>query len=187
MIILIEGFDCTGKTTLSNNLLKILKFDYLKAKGPYNTEEALKFVADNLRKYSYKSKTQGVYSNLIWERCPIISHLAYSPIIDKKEVENKILQKFKHYQSIFKELETVVVFCKASPEVVKKRLEQDKESLRYLKMEDIGPMLKKYEEIIWSDYMKLPIIESDTTFLKEEDIVCQVVRDILKKWNEEYN
>ena len=187
MIILIEGFDCTGKTTLSKNLLKIFKFDYLKAKGPYNTEEALNFVADNLRKYCYKSKTQGVYSNLIWERCPIISHLAYSPTIDKKEVESGVIKKFEHYQSIFKELETVIVFCNASPRIVKKRLEQDKKSLRYLKIEDVEPVLKKYKEIIYSDYIKLPVVEEDTSFSEEEDTVCQAVRDILRKWNEEYN
>jgi len=186
VIILIEGMDCTGKTTLSKNLLRVLNFEYLKGKGPFNSEKAVDFMKSSLVYCDKESRKKGVYFNLIWERCPIISHLVYSPIVDRVKVEEKIVSKFKRYQSLLISMETIIVYCKASPETVKKRLKEDSVSIGYLKDSKTELLLEKYDEIINSDYNTIPTITLNSSIFNEKEMACETLRQLIKVFGNNY-
>lgn len=104
MLIVIEGLDNTGKTTLSNFISETFKFEYLHSNRKKTKTEMLEYVYD----LSEISNSR----NIVMDRFPLVSEFVYGPI-----VRNQLLLSIKDFFEAWKHILVnmpFIIFCEVS-------------------------------------------------------------------------
>jgi len=153
MILIIEGVDKNGKTTLANRLVQEYGAEYVKfgqpTKPPF--QEYSEFIAS-----VDPSKTY------VLDRF-FIGELVYGPIYRGKS--GITLGQLKDLERVLldKVAETVIVYCKTNIEQVRTNFEAEHEE--FAKASDIAALRKKYHDILKKQV--LPVYGFD--YLKDMD------------------
>jgi cellulose biosynthesis protein BcsQ len=101
MLIIIEGMDNTGKSTLAKQLAEDLQIDLRHSKGKDID------MSDNLLDIYWDSKK----GHLITDRINLISEVVYGPILRN---QNKLEKTKKIWWEIYDSLEIVIIYCRPS-------------------------------------------------------------------------
>lgn len=165
-MIILEGIDGTGKTTVA---------DYLNQNG-YSTyhfayDEKNKNIVD---KYIdlLNRKTQ----NMVLDRC-FISELVYGPVLrkscklNKEQLENILLK--------YKQVNPTVLYFKANKEDILQRRSKDKDDYQMLKS-NYNELNNRYEKVIKVISRYLNVIEINTS----EHSIDEVLSIVEEKVNE---
>jgi len=133
MIIILEGCDKTGKTTLANKLFERTDFKMYKSSQP--------------KKPPYEEYMEML--DIIGKEDAIIDRfhlgeMVYGPIYRGKSNLTNI--QFKYIEDRLKKLKTVVIYCSDDSTKIAKRFKKDKEE--FTKEQDIVDILLRYYEII---------------------------------------
>ena len=147
MLIIIEGVDKTGKTTLANHLMKSLPKTFMIKVGdlPKNDSYADRHkIQDYYRTISASAKLYFKDYILIQDRS-IFSEIAYSFKRGYNALEDKDTETtFQDLISLNKINKVIVIYCKTDIEEIKKKFIEDGED--YAKPEEIETILANYEE-----------------------------------------
>lgn len=172
MLIIIEGLDKTGKTTLANYLLKNLPNAYLLKNGARpkdGTEEERQKIKDAY--FDIMQAYSLVFRNkvLILDRF-LVSEFVYSLKRGYDATKDEDLLAIKHELEEM-EREVVLIYCSTDPILIERSFIEDKED--YAKIGDIVPLMNKYEKEITSikGIVKLPY---DYTRTSLEQVARQV-------------
>lgn len=116
MVVIVEGLDGTGKTTLTKRFADKYKFDYVKGSYTNSDDEKLE------RLKTLLSQIFDVKKNYIYDRCTIIDDFVYN-FLDKKE------PRFKEYIDIIK---SILNHCK----IIHLIIEEKERNKRFLNRGD---------------------------------------------------
>jgi len=143
MLIIIEGVDKCGKTTLGNYLLKALPNAYMlkngtkPADGSYTERQKIKEAYEKMASvYSYGFKD----SILIIDRY-LISEYVYCIKRGYNAEKDRELQETKELIESFGDV--VLIYCKTDQEAIEKKFIQDEEE--YAKIDEIKTLCNRYD------------------------------------------
>ena len=171
MIILLEGPDKCGKSTLAKNLSSLLDMPVKKHSETGSAYEAVGRAVEVLDSYNGK--------NEIWDRFYYPSDLIYGKIAGGYEI-SKALRGF--YQSWVKGrldfYDTVVVYCYAPIEKMITRLNAEPD--HYVNEQQLREVKDEYDEMLLSASFSLPVIRLNSDLLNEEEMVIEFYNQLLK-------
>lgn len=135
-MIVVEGMDNTGKTTLVNKLAEEFDLKVVKSPGPVDQglENSLKWMQETLENKDLQ---------VIYDRYPLISERIYGPIIRKKDILapywDKLVRKFLLR-------EPLLIYCR--PPI--------KDILNFGEREQMEGVIERAEELaeLYDEYMK---------------------------------
>ena len=164
MIVLIEGPDGAGKTTLCNELMRLDKFYYLHLNKVDNIEEFYKNLIKDIKRF----KKHNI--NLIIDRA-YISNIVYSKVYGGERLKGDTILKIKKYID-------KTIICLPSN---KKKYLEEFEELKKVRKEEYGDMEKIYDG--FSNYLKdnKDIIKHDRLKTEIKDLKEILKREVLLK------
>lgn len=133
-MIVVEGVDNTGKTTLAKFLAEQLGFVYMHNPGPPNEQtqpEWVLFIEDSLLDVE----------NRVYDRHPIISEAVYGPILRDKDT-----LKGTGYIVRLVELNPIIIYCRPPASVIENTI-LDREQLEGV-ADNLGVLLDVYDDYI---------------------------------------
>ncbi len=173
MILLIEGVDCTGKTTLVNKLKEDVCSNFQLHKSTnHSTPEEIK----------EKTSTQlfNLKGNWIFDRHTFISALIYGVVINGYTWDQVNFKWFvTTVQKELNKLKTFFIYCTASTEAIKRRLISSDQGSYIIKPEDVD-LLKDNYELFIEEHLFLPTITLNSEELTLDQMHIQTVKFILK-------
>ena len=144
-IIIVDGIDCSGKTTLTQYLLKNLpKSLYLKSgmngNNIKNRIEMFDYYFDLINLLRVYSKNY----NIIVDRC-YMSEFSYD---FKRKKNNKGLKDYKYsnfqeFEKLLKNLNTKYIYCFTSLKEIEKKLKEKNDD--YCNLKDIKTLIKNFD------------------------------------------
>lgn len=180
MMIIVEGLDKCGKTTLVNYLLKNLDDTYLMKNGfkpkSDNREDREKIL------YIYEKLLINYVSNfkddiLIMDRY-FVSELVYGIKRGYNALETKGMKYF--INTVQKRKDIILIYCRTDYENIKKKFIENKEE--YVEISEIKRLDKLYQKVISKlNLIKLPY---DYTMTKPEIVVNKIKRLIEEQNND---
>lgn len=139
-MIILEGIDKTGKTTLANYLSKELGFPIIKFSEPKKGEDPY---------YEYCKFLANTDLNCILDRY-YLSELVYGRIKRGKSEIDKVKQKI--LELALQKCNVMAVYCQNDMAFIKNKFTEDKET--YTKVEEIKPILNGYTKEIDKSLLK---------------------------------
>lgn len=134
-MIILEGIDKTGKTTLANKLRDEYGYEIVKTSQPKKKEHPY---VEYVRKILSIRTSRVVFDRLH------LGELVYGPVKRGKSlIDEKMLFNINSLLSLHG---ATIIYCHDKPEIIKERFSQEKED--YLQETDIETILKRYEEVI---------------------------------------
>ncbi len=100
-MIIVEGPDNSGKTTLCEGLANTLEIKVKHSGGPCKEESDFR---NRMAKIM-------IDSNVIYDRVPAISEVIYQPVV-RAETDNWIFPIFKEYINRLLELDPILIYCR---------------------------------------------------------------------------
>lgn len=156
-LLIIEGCDCSGKTSL---------IDILKEKTGARVLRGSDFkIAENGSDGMFKYMMDTVSKNefVILDRS-FISNLVYAPLFDKNILMDchvdALINKIKN--------KSFTIYLRGNEELIKYRLE--KRGDEYISSKDIGNILQRYEDVTTRLKEKIEIIDFEISEYSSEDI-----------------
>ena len=134
MILILEGCDKTGKSTLAAKLSKELGFPILKTSAPKKGE-------DPYREYVTKILTSN--ENIIFDRFHL-GELVYGPIYRKKSQLDQA--QFRSLELLLKARDARIIYCEAPKEFILQKFKEDNET--FAQPSDIQLILDTYKSIL---------------------------------------
>lgn len=152
-LLVVEGADCMGKTTLVGQLQEALKWPTLHTGGP-KTDEQLE---ESMR------RVEAISSSYIIDRLPVLSEICYRPITRGVVVPEDLQLQFLDRVS---ELDPVVVVCRTQiiPNIVAE--ERPHKSLEYwAKVKEGYPgIVARYDTLVdWLRHARVNVFVYDWT------------------------
>jgi thymidylate kinase len=163
MLIIIEGVDKTGKTTLTEYLLKklpkayMIKYGDRPKDGSYLEREKVRLAHwKMLDVYNYSFKDCVLILDRFFPSEIVYSHKrGYDASKDKEYIEMKNL--------IEKAGDVIFIHCKTDPEQIAKKFLEDGED--YAKVDEIKQLISRYDEYLGSiNSIKIPYDYQKTEF-----------------------
>lgn len=152
-LLVVEGADCMGKTTLITQLQQSLKWPSLHTGGP-KTDEQLE---EAMR------EVESINSSYIIDRLPLLSEIAYRPITRDGEIVP--IETQWQWINRVAELDPVLVVCRRTelPEVV--AVERPHKPLDYWKKVQAGypDIVYRYDFLIRNLEARVPLFVYDWT------------------------
>lgn len=177
MMVIVEGLDKCGKTTLVNYLIKNLDNAFVMKNGfrpnSNNTEEREKIL------YIYEKLFINYMLNfkndvLIMDRY-FISELVYGTKRGYNALETKGMKYFLNM--VQKRKDIILIYCRTDYDNIKKKFIEDREE--YVEIKEIKKLDKLYQKVISKlNLIKLPY---DYTITKPETVVKKIKRLIEKQ------
>ncbi len=114
IIIILEGIDKSGKSTIANFLKEKFGFEIVKCSQPKG--DAYK---------EYVSKLNKVNKNTVFDRF-CYGELVYGPLYrGKSQIDNK---KLANIETLASAKNAIIIYCYDKPELIAKRFNKDKKS-----------------------------------------------------------
>lgn len=159
MLIIIEGPDNTGKTTLAQHLQETFVLDYLHCSKPKTNNPYLEYMelADSIKKPTVIDRAhlgEYVYGNLWRDGCSITDQ----QFVD---LDIKFMEKFAF---------VVVIHADAPTHIIKERCLREKEEL--LQLDQIHKCRNLFSEIMRKT--QIPVIKYNSYVMLPEDISKQL-------------
>jgi len=177
MLIIIEGMDKTGKSTLSEYLLKNLPRAYYMKNG-FRPKDGSEVERNKIVK-TY-SKLLDVYlenfkdSILILDRF-LISEYVYSY---KRGYEAINSQELKYIRDRLEKIDDVImIYCKTDKTLIAENFKKDKED--FVDVSEINELCKRYDKYIIEDNIRVPIITYDYTISTPKKVCQFIVNKVL--------
>ena len=171
MLIIVEGVDCSGKTTLVNQLHDFTGFKI--HKYSYNGEGEIECGVTMSHLFGRFDHSE------ILDRCHFISNLIYGKVVDGYIHSKPIYDWYIHeVQDRLIQLNTIFLYCVADYEILVERFIAQHEG-SYVKKDDLRHLLKGYDDFL-RDELRLPYIILDSGKLNREEMFKQSLRDIFK-------
>lgn len=152
-LLVIEGADCMGKTTLVGQLQEALKWPSLHTGGPKTNEQ----LEEGMR------RVEAINSSYLIDRLPLISEIAYRPISrdgDMVPIETQWI-----WINRVAELSPVIIFCRTStlPHLV--AVERPHKSFEYWAKVQAGyqGIVDRYDFLIENLKSRTPVFVYDWT------------------------
>lgn len=173
MVIIIEGVDGTGKTTLANYLHELTGYELQKYSNHVGWAEAVGItLARTFCKFDH---------SIIYDRHHFPSNLIYGKIINGYIHPKPVFVWYiNDVQKRLEELNTVMILCTASIETLERRLEKahtTERSSYIVPFEKIRNLRESYEAF-FRNYVRLPWIRLDSGELNISEMQHQAVRGI---------
>ena len=146
MIIIVEGMDNTGKTTLIEKLHKNLGFPIIKSLGNATQEAHVGWLIDLLHKHEEND-------HVLVDRCPLISEFVYGPLIRHRNVMWSIAQDW--WDELLK-IGVIVIYCRPSRDTILGTL-TEREQMEGVVSQGTK-LLDTYDELMISIRNRLPLI-----------------------------
>lgn len=138
-IIILEGCDKTGKTTLAKEICRQLGYKYVKVSNPKGDPYQ-----------EYKKLIKEVKEPTLFDRLHI-GEPVYGPVMRKVNLLPK--DKFNHIEDLLLQHDAKIVYTHNTHDFIEKKFDEDNET--FLKKEDIAKIVLAYEITLrWS---RLPI------------------------------
>jgi len=102
-LIIIEGFDNTGKTTLAKELQRVLHFDYLHSPGPMDKGK-------QMMDWALREMAADRYA--IYDRLSIISDPVYAPIVRKERSAYETTQRGQAIRELLRVSPHLIIYCR---------------------------------------------------------------------------
>lgn len=170
MVILLEGPDKCGKSTLAKNLSNLLDIPIRKHSETRSAQEALGSAVQVLNEYTGEDE--------IWDRFYYPSDLVYGELVGDYTIPVGLRSFYLSYvEQRLQFFETVVVYCYAPIETMIKRLEEEPD--HYVNAKQLKAVRAAYKEIVYSD-IDLPVISLNSDLLSEEEMVTEFYNQLLK-------
>lgn len=173
-ILIIEGSDAVGKTTLIEYLRNKIGYSVLKGSsfeivGECKDSDEL---YDKFLDLLYEAEE---LDGVIFDRY-IYSNSVYASLYKDYTILNygdrHDLEQMMKYNDVH------IIYLYADPNTIKQRLESRGDD--YVKSDMIEPILQKYNEVLLTVDKDIPILSFDTGVMTTEDIGNHIVENILK-------
>lgn len=182
-VLIIEGSDASGKSTLIEALRKELK-DFLVRKGSSfehsqcTNEELFKKFEGLVLSSEYELTGEGSIDYFMPEKI-IFDRFIYSNYVYASLYEDYAILTTSQRKDIefWINHEAVVLYLTAPEEILKERLNTRGDD--YVKAESIPAILKKYDEVLATVDEKIPVYRIDTSVQTTDDIVKFVINSLL--------
>lgn len=172
MIILFDGVDKTGKTTLSTMLHKYNGYEYRKHSTMHSAVDAL-MASTKVLKDITSHKTY------IFDRFYFPSDAVYGPIVGGYELSPFVRRGYSDYViPLLREHHAVFIHCTASDEVLAERFIREKEE--YASVKQIQAIAAEYRKIAESNVFD-NVITLDSTNDAPGELYEQLITQ-LAKW-----
>jgi len=131
MIIILEGENKTGKTTLANYIKENFDFDYIKCSQPKgNPFDEYNNILDNIKEHT-------IIDRFHW------GELVYGPIYRGKSGISE--SQFNELEKKIEDLGAIIIYCYDNANNIKKRFIEEKEE--FATTNNIEKVLKLYNEV----------------------------------------
>lgn len=170
MIILLEGPDKCGKSTLARNLSNLFDIPIKKHSETSSAQEAIGKAVQALAEHGPEDE--------IWDRFYYPSDLIYGEIAGGYNIPPSLRRFYLSYvEPRLRHYDTVVVYCYAPIETIIHRLE--KEPDHYVNAEQLRAIRSAYDELIYND-LNLPVIGLDSGSANEEEMMLDFYNQLLR-------
>ena len=166
IMIIVDGCDCTGKTTLINELSRITGFKALKGSDFNIAEQGTE------KMYEFMLSLSRLNESVILDRY-FISNLVYAPMY------NANMLKENHIKSIINEIKrkSITIYLFADEDIIRNRMINRSDD--YININDIGEILSRYKEKIDEYKNDITILEFDTGIYSSNEIANMVKEMII--------
>lgn len=152
-VIILEGVDKTGKSTISEKLLK-------KVPGAILIKQNRKELS-NLKQIFLEmcltlEKLPGDGPIILDRFYP--SQMVYSILRNEEDITDKFYYNIEEFMLNHKELEFEIVYCTADNSTLEKRFIKDKEE--YIKQDQINLLKTRYEHFLNKTQLKVTVFDS---------------------------
>lgn len=166
MIIVLEGFDTTGKSSLAHYLAHELDFYYMHSMPSYSRQLQIELV-EELKK---------IKNNVVLDRFHLTDIVYGKVVCGHTRINNKQLEELEKYML---EREVIFMHCTANLDIVKERYQFEKN--RYVPFQLISSCLNEYKK----QFLRLRkkgfvVFEINTSlpFDEQKKYVDQIIKDI---------
>lgn len=183
-VLIIEGSDASGKSTLIEALRKELK-EFLVRKGSSfehskcTNEELFKKFEGLVLSSEYEITGEGSSIDYLMPEKIIFDRFIYSNYVYASLYEDYAILTANQRKDIefWINHEAVILYLTAPEEILKERLNNRGDD--YVKAERIPAILEKYEEVLATVDEKIPVYRIDTSVQTTEDIVKFIINSLL--------
>lgn len=116
-MIILEGMDNTGKTTLMSSLCGEYGFDGVHSPGHRDYDTVISWVVEAF------NRDRGI--PVVYDRFPLISEAVYGPALRDRNIFNESPLGLKLQERFRTEVKPLIVFCNPSEEVIEKWNDRD--------------------------------------------------------------
>ncbi len=174
MIILLEGPDKAGKSSLAKMLSERLEIPIKKHSHCQSAQEAFGCAKQVL--YEYKKELDR--PTQIWDRFYYPSDLIYGPIVAGYEIPNALRVLYStEIQQALSQYNTLIIHCTADPEILIERLKRDGDY--YIEERHVREIVKGYRKFF--ETCLLPTITIDSSEISVNEMVSQAINAILRR------
>lgn len=162
-ILIVEGSDCSGKTTLINQLSKLLNFQVTKGSSfelSQCTNEQLFEKFSEMTKLNETIFDRFIYSNLCY--APLYKDFAIITDEQRQEIESKIQDR------------AIVIYLEAELETLTQRLQLRGDD--YVTVDRLSSIKEKYEEVM--SETGLTTLRFNTTYQSTDEIVTAILYEL---------
>lgn len=181
MIIIVEGMDGTGKTTLVQQLayrLEIQPRKFVGSLGP--SDDYRQVLIDRTRSEIAELETasaKGRPIKRIYDRFPLISEAVYGPVLRGRNCFGGLYYPLR---SRLLSLKTMIIYCRPEREVIKANVQKAPQMRGVLEYFD--ELLDVYGEL-FTELTETPVNSYITVFDYTRDDVQDLIHDIRRFYN----
>lgn len=178
MLILIEGMDGTGKTTLANKLLKMFpQFEYKKpvpSKGPEGQN------ADHMINWMLKTFKEAKENNYLLDRVNLVSEEIYGPICRGFSILRDN-EKMITVMSQFFALNPIIIYCRPQLGTIMDNLTKEPDIQMSGVLERAEPLVLAYDRF-FDNWKKVGVEVIDYNYtITSEDKIKKLVSEAITK------
>jgi len=174
MIFIIEGVDCSGKSSLAKKLHEFTNFPIHKYSGVQEGSAEIycgQTMAHLFGRFDHSE---------ILDRCHFISNLMYGKLVEAYSYPRAIYNWYiKDVQDRLLQLRTVFIYCVADFDIIIERLLKSKHGYDYVGKEEVRELLKSYSDFLRNE-MRVPYFILDSGKLNEDEMFTEAVKGIFR-------
>lgn len=181
MIIIVEGMDGTGKTTLVQQLahhLDVKPEKFVKSSGP-DEDYRLNLIANTLSeiKELETASAEGVPIKRLYDRFPLISEAVYGPILRDRNCFGGLYHPLRRRLLA---LRAMIIYCRPDREVIQSNVQQSPQMNGVL--ENFKDLLDAYDKF-FLELTETPV----NSFISVFDYTRDEARELVYKIRRFYN
>lgn len=181
MIVIVEGMDGTGKTTLIQQLahyLDVKPKKFIKSSGPYEDFKRT-LVASTIPEINEleTASAKGAPIKRLYDRFPLISEAVYGPILRGR---NCFGDQYYSLRSRLLALKTVIIYCRPDRDVIYTNVQQTPQMKGVL--EHFGELLDAYDKL-FVELTDSPVNSYITVYDYTRDEVRELIHNIRGFYN----
>ena len=165
-LIIVEGSDCSGKSTLINKLSKSLNIPVFKGSDFSIAEKGIEYM------YNYMREQYSTRDYIILDRS-FISNLVYAPIFDKNMLSDS--QQMNLIEIVKKK--SMLIYLKGDEKIILERLANRGDE--YIHQKDVSRILNSYDTVMSKVKQQIDVLEFDIKEYSSDDIM-KIVPNILR-------